>query len=199
MKSTTKIQLVIQQHLEEQLAGIYALDQQLDGINPSSDAELESLEAQLRESIRNQSLNLAKHIARNEVLTKELIRLEMEQEQLQQSNVVQQQRVVALQGSVAQTRKHHQFMIDQGAKLESELEHLEQEQSTLQSHQTTLSETISDRTAQVADLEAEIAQLQMQAAHLERNITGLKELREQNLLSVMDLTSELHDVSSGKD
>ena len=96
MKSTTKIQLVIQQHLEEQLAGIYALDQQLDGINPSSDAELESLEAQLRESIRNQSLNLAKHIARNEVLTKELIRLEMEQEQLQQSNA-QQQRVVALQ------------------------------------------------------------------------------------------------------
>lgn len=198
MKSTTKIQLVIQQHLEEQLAGIYTLDQQLDSIS-NSDVELESLESQLRESIRSQSLNLAKHIARNEVLTKELIRLEMEQEQLQQSNVVQQQRVVALQSSVAQTRKHHQFMIDQGLKLETELETLEQEHTSLRSQQTTLNDTINERSAQISDLEAEIAQLQMQAAHLERNITGLKELREQNLLSVMDLTSELHDVSSGKD
>lgn len=198
MKSTTKIQLVIQQHLEEQLARIYTLDQHLEELS-DSDTDLELLESQLRESIRSQSLTLTRHIARNEVLTKELIRLEMEQEQLQQSNVVQQQRVVALQSSVAQTRKHHQFMIDQGAKLESDLERLEAEHTQLHTQQTTVHETIQERTAQVSDLETEIAQLQMQAAHLERNITGLKELREQNLLSVMDLTSELHDVSSGKD
>jgi chromosome segregation ATPase len=90
-------------------------------------------------------------------------------------------------------------MIDQGAKLESELERLEIEHTQLHAQQTAVHEIIQERTAQVSDLEAEIAQLQMQAAHLERNITGLKELREQNLLSVMDLTSELHDVSSGKD
>ena len=199
MKSTTKIQLVIQQHLEEQLASIYALDQQLSQLQESDSPELHTLESQLRESIRTQSLDLARHVARNEVLTKELIRLEVEQEQLQQSNVVQQQRVVALQSSVAQTRKHHQFMMDQSTKLEGELSTLEQMHTELQDHQTTLNDNIAERSRQITLLQEENDKLQQEAGHLERNITGLKELREQNLLSVMDLRNELHDVSSGKD
>ena len=199
MKSTTKIQLAIQQHLEEKLAAIYALDGQIEQIRKEDDPSLEALETQLRESVRQQSVDLARHIARNEVLTKELIRLEVEQEQLHQSNVVQQQRVSALQTSVSQTRKHHQFMMDQTTKLESEHHTLEQEQEQLRETQTSLIQKIEEQKQTIATLEQEIAQYQHQADHLQRNITGLQELREQNLLSVMDLTTKLHDVSSGKD
>ena len=88
---------------------------------PSSDAELESLESSAAESIRNQSLNLAKHIACNEVLTKELIRLEMEPT-IAAINVVQQQKLVICRVQLPRL-KTPSIMIDQGAK-QIELEHL---------------------------------------------------------------------------
>ena len=58
----------------------------------SKSDNIETLEQQLREEVKERSLLLT-HLARNEYNTKELIRLELEHEQLQQSNISQQQRL----------------------------------------------------------------------------------------------------------
>ena len=200
MRSLTQLQFALQQQLEEQLASIYHIDEQIRELPPGPPSpEIQLLEQQLKETLKENSVRLGKHIARNEVLTKELIRLEIEAEQLQQSNVLQQQRIVDLQGSVGTARKHHQFLIEQTERLESDLNQSDANKRLLVEQKDELDSSIAERQRQCDELQEEIDDLQQKSAHLQRNIEGLQQLKEQNLLSVMDLNTRLHDVSSGKD
>ena len=200
MRSLTQLQFALQKQLEEQLASIYHIDQQIRELphGPPS-PEIQLLEQQLKETLKENSVRLGKHISRNEVLTKELIRLEIEAEQLQQSNVLQQQRIVDLQGSVGTARKHHQFLIEQTERLERDLSESDANKQLLAEQKDELDSSIAERQRQCDELQEEIDDLQQKSAHLQRNIEGLQQLKEQNLLSVMDLNTRLHDVSSGKD
>ena len=199
MKKTTEIQLIIQQQLEQQLFQIYQLDSNIaeTKVNPTPD--LENLEAQLIEELQQRSLRLTQHIARNAKATKELMRLELEQEQLQRSNLSQQQQMTLLQKSVSTARKHHQFLVSQTTSLQQDSDKILEQHTVLKTAHTTMLSTIIDQQKECDVLQEELDSLQNKAKHLQQNIAGLQQLREQNLLSVMDLTARLNDVSSGKE
>jgi hypothetical protein len=199
MKKTTEIQLIIQQQLEQQLFQIYQLDSKIaeTKVNPTPD--LENLEAQLIEELQQRSQRLTQHIARNAKATKELMRLELEQEQLQRSNLSQQQQMTLLQKSVSTARKHHQFLVSQTTSLQQDSDKMLEQHTALNTARTTMLSTIKDQQKECDVLQEELDALQNKAKHLQQNIAGLQQLREQNLLSVMDLTARLNDVSSGKE
>ena len=203
MNKTTEIQLIIQQQLEQQLFEIYQLDSQITETrshlksNPTSD--LEELETQLITDLQQRSLRLTQHIARNTKATKELMRLELEQEQLQQSNLSQQQQMASLKNSVSTARKHHQFLVSQTTLLQQESDDMLEQHTALKNSRTTMLATIKGQQKECDLLQEELDSLQNKAKHLQQNIAGLQQLREQNLLSVMDLTARLNDVSSGKE
>ena len=199
MNKTTEIQLIIQQQLEQQLFEIYQLDSKITDVKANPRANLEGLETQLIEDLQRRSQRLTQHIARNTKATKELMRLELEQEQLQQSNLSQQQQMAALKNSVSTARKHHQFLVSQTTLLQQESDDMLEQHTALKNSRTTMLATIKGQQKECDLLQEELDSLQNKAKHLQQNIAGLQQLREQNLLSVMDLTARLNDVSSGKE
>ena len=62
-----------------------------------------------------------------------------------------------------------------------------------------LEETLVEQHKRCDSLQEEIDSLQRKAKHLQQNIDGLLKQREEGMLSVMDLTARLGDVSSGKE
>jgi len=199
MNKTTEIQLIIQQQLEQQLFEIYQLDSKITDVKANPRANLEGLETQLIEDLQRRSQRLTQHIARNTKATKELMRLELEQEQLQQSNLSQQQQMAALKNSVSTARKHHQFFVSQTTLLQQESDDMLEQHTALKNSRITMLASIKDQQEECDLLQEELDSLQNKAKHLQQNIAGLQQLREQNLLSVMDLTARLNDVSSGKE
>jgi len=199
MNKTTEIQLIIQQQLEQQLFEIYQLDSKITDVKANPRANLEELETQLIEDLQRRSQRLTQHIARNTKATKELMRLELEQEQLQQSNLSQQQQMAALKNSVSTARKHHQFLVSQTTLLQQESDDMLEQHTALKNSRITMLASIKDQQEECDLLQEELDSLQNKAKHLQQNIAGLQQLREQNLLSVMDLTARLNDVSSGKE
>ena len=199
MNKTTEIQLIIQQQLEQQLFEIYQLDSKITDVKANPRANLEGLETQLIEDLQRRSQRLTQHIARNTKATKELMRLELEQEQLQQSNLSQQQQMAALKNSVSTARKHHQFLVSQTTLLQQESDDMLEQHTALKNSRITMLASIKDQQEECDLLQEELDSLQNKAKHLQQNIAGLQQLREQNLLSVMDLTARLNDVSSGKE
>ena len=199
MNKTTEIQLIIQQQLEQQLFEIYQLDSKITDVKANPRSNLEELETQLIEDLQRRSQRLTQHIARNTKATKELMRLELEQEQLQQSNLSQQQQMAALKNSVSTARKHHQFLVSQTTLLQQESDDMLEQHTALKNSRITMLASIKDQQEECDLLQEELDSLQNKAKHLQQNIAGLQQLREQNLLSVMDLTARLNDVSSGKE
>ena len=199
MKNITETQLAIQKELEQQLRSIYEVDSKFHIDDTSSSEKIEALEQQLREEVRERSLRLTRHLARNEHNTKELIRLELEHEQLQQSNISQQQQMSTLQNTVSTARRHQQFLMEQTNALQEKSDTLQKQHSVLTTKKNELQETLHLQQKQCDTLQEEIDGLQRKAKHLQQNIDGLLQMRENDMLSVMDLTARLSDVSSGKE
>lgn len=199
MKNITETQLAIQRKLEQQLRSIYDVDAKLQAIAAGKSEKIEALEQQLREEVRERSLRLTRHLARNEHNTKELIRLELEHEQLQQSNISQQQQLSTLQNTVSTARRHQQFLMEQTNALQEKSDNLQAQHDLLTNKKNELQETLLARQKQCDTLQEEVDALQRKAKHLQQNIDGLLQMRENDMLSVMDLTARLSDVSSGKE
>ena len=199
MKNITETQMAIQIELEQQLRAIYEVDAKLQTIAAEKSDRIETLEQQLREEVRERSLLLTQHLARNEYNTKELIRLELEHEQLQQSNISQQQRLSNLQNTVSTARRHQQFLMEQTNALQEKSDNLHAQHDALAVKKNELLETLQERQNQCDNLQEEVDGLQRKAKHLQQNIDGLLQMRENDMLSVMDLTARLSDVSSGKE
>ena len=199
MKNITEIQLAIQQKLEQQLRDLYALDAKVASLEPDSAQSIESLEQTLVEEVKSRSLKLTRHLARSEHNTKELIRLELEQERLQNSNTSQQYQLSALQNSVHTARQHHQSLVEKTTALEEESNTLQAQYDSLVSQKNALEEALIEQRNQCNTLQEEVDGLQRKSKHLQQNIDGLLQQREEGMLSIMDLTARLSDVSSGKE
>ena len=199
MKNITETQLAIQRELELQLRTIYDIDSKIQTIDAGNIENIDKLEEQLREEVRERSILLTRHLARNEHNTKELIRLELEHEQLQQSNISQQQQLSSLQNTVSTARRHQQFLMEQTNALQEKSDSLQTQYDFLTSKKNGLEETLLEQQKQCDNLQEEVDSLQRKAKHLQQNINGLLQMRENDMLSVMDLTARLSDVSSGKE
>ena len=199
MKNITEIQLAIQQRLEQQLRQLYQLDAQIKSAQLDASTPLESLETTLVEEVKVRSLKLTKHLARNEYNTKELIRLELEQEQLQHSNASQQYNLSTLQNAVSTARQQHQSLAVKTDTLEEESNTLQTQYDLLVNTKNTLEQMLIEQHNQCNTLQEEVDGLQRKSKHLQQNIEGLLQQREEGMLSIMDLTARLSDVSSGKE
>lgn len=199
MKNITETQLALQRQLELQLAEIYRLDKQLSADSKPASQSLTTLEQELLEEVKRRSLVLTRHLARNEYATKELIRLEVEYEQLQASKGGQEQELSRLQNTVAVARRQHERLKEHTQSLQQETSALQEKQATLGAQKEELEQTLAVQRSECADLELEVENLRKKAKHLQQNIDGLLQMREHDMLSVMDLTARLSDVSSGKE
>ena len=199
--SLTKIQSDVQLLLERELAQLYALKQNLSSTSViyENSEQLSHLHDQLKQQFQDRAKVLAEHIARHEFIAKEFIRLELEQEQLQQSNATEQQRILELQGTVVNTRKHHQFLVEQHQGLQQTLQDLNHNCQQLDQQRLELQNHIANEEIQKQSLEDEVEKLEKQIHFLQSNIDQLRQLKEENMLSVMELTTRMRDVSSGKD
>ena len=63
----------------------------------------------------------------------------------------------------------------------------------------TLEQKLIEQRNQCNTLQEEVDGLQRKSKHLQQNIEGLLQQREEGMLSIMDLTARLSDVSSGKE
>lgn len=199
MKNITEIQLAIQQKLEVQLRDLYQLDAQIQSLKTNDSEPIESLEQTLIDEIKMRSLALTRHLARNEQATKELIRLEVEQEQLQNSNASQQYTLSTLQSSVLSARQQQKSLMEKTSALQEESNAIQTQYDLLVNKKTALEESLVEQHKQCNSLQEEVDSLQRKAKHLQQNIDGLLKQREEGMLSVMDLTARLGDVSSGKE
>ena len=199
MKNITETQLAIQQRLEQQLRALYQLDAQISSLHSEDSESLDSLEETLREEVKTRSLTLTRHVARNEHNTKELIRLELDQERLQNSNASQQYELSTLQNTVHIARQRHQSLMTRTTSLQEDSDTLQTQYDLLTDQKNALEETLINQQRQCDSLQEEVDGLQRKAKHLQQNIDGLLQQRENGMLSVMDLTARLSDVSSGKE
>ena len=199
MKNITEIQLAIQQRLELQLRELYQLDVQIQSLQTNDSTSIKSLEQTLIDEMKARSLTLTRHLARNEHTTKELIRLEVEQEQLQNSNASQQYKLSTLQNAVLSARQQQQSLVEKTSSLQEESDALQTQYDLLLDKRHELEETLVEQHKQYNSLQEEVDSLQRKAKHLHQNIDGLLQQREEGMLSVMDLTARLGDVSSGKE
>jgi chromosome segregation ATPase len=199
MSNTSETQLAIQKHLEQQLYDLYQLQKEVHSAKNQAANTLESLEQSLIEEVRQRSLILTRHLAKNEHYTKELIRLELEQEQIQQSSSSQQQELSALQRTVTNAKREQQKLTEEKNRLQQEVHDLHTQQHVLLEQKSALESDLTEQKQQCDALQEEVDALQRKAKHLQQNIDGLLQMRENDMLSVMDLTARLSDVSSGKE
>lgn len=198
MKHITQAQLNLHKRFEVQMLQIQQLDTWLrlteDTDSTVSDADRQAL----LENLMQKSQVLTSQLAEAEFVATEFIRLEAEQERLQRVNQSKTKTLRQLQDTVEQTRTEHRRIHLNVQTLEDQSKRLDQERTALQEQQITLTESLEHKETQRDILQEEIDALKHKTKHLEQNIKGLQQLRDQNLLSVMDLTARLNDVSSGK-
>ena len=196
MKHITQAQLNLHKHFELQMLQIQQLDTRLteDADLTVSDGDRQAL----LENLMQKSQVLASQLAEAEFVATEFIRLEAEQERLQRVNQSKTKTLRQLQDTVEQTRTEHRRIHLNVQTLEDQSKRLDQERTALEEQEVALTESLKYKETQRDILQEEIDALKHKAKHLEQNIKGLQQLRDQNLLSVMDLTARLNDVSSGK-
>ena len=160
MKNITEIQLAIQQRLEHQLHELYQLDAQTKSAQIEESESLEYLETTLAEEVKVRSLKLTRHLARNEYNTKELIRLELEQERLQNSNTSQQYQLSTLQNAVSTARQNHQSLVTKTDSLEEESSTLQAQYNVLIDKKNALEQMLIEQNNQCNTLQEEVDGLQ---------------------------------------
>ena len=160
---------------------------------------IEALQTELTQILEERMTALRATITTTEQLTRELLKTELEQESHSEKAISLKESLGSLRQTVGEARERVQ-------RLEEEQLQLSQALSELNHHRDTLRAAVSSSRTQCEQLRQEGAQLQeenellqRQVQTLQENIAGMKRLKEEHLLSRMELTSELANVSSGRD
>jgi len=90
-------------------------------------------------------------------------------------------------------------LISQNAELEAELEEVRSEVERYQETAIELQASIEDMETESKQLRSENAKLKLQVKEYSANIEGMKALRDERMLSVMQLTETMSQIASGKD
>ena len=160
---------------------------------------IEALQTELAQLLEERMTALRATITTTEQLTREVLKTELEQESHIEKTEQLKATLMSLREAVGESRQTVQ-------RLEAENLQLTRAQNELSQQRDTLREAVSSSRAQCELLRQEGAQLQeendllqRQVQTLQDNIAGMKRLKEEHLLSRMELTSELANVSSGRD
>ena len=160
---------------------------------------IEALQAELAQLLEERMTALRATITTTEQLTREVLKAELDQENNVEKSTQLKETLRTLRNEVEASRNQVQRLEEENLQLGSAKNELAQQRDSLR-------EAVSASRAQCEQLRQEGAQLQeenellqRQVQTLQENIAGMKRLKEEHLLSRMELTSELANVSSGRD
>ena len=167
---------------------------------------LTELHQEIHTILEKKFTELRKAVQHTEHTTREIVRTELSLQQHQEKQTHLQQELDALQQtshqekeSLADLRKRHQSILTEREQLQLQkndtLHQMEVAQQTNEEQQEQLNHLQQEHNA----LEEENNKLKIQIEFLQENIEKLRRLKEENLLSVMNLTAHMQEVSSGKD
>ena len=155
------------------------------------------LEARLGELFRHRA---------SEQVTRQIITTEMDIQRHQQresdlSTELERLRVNHQQSEdeLEEAKQRKQKLISQNAELAAELEEVRAEVSRYQETAVQLQTDLEDMETESKQLRNENAKLKLQVKEYSANIEGMKALRDERMLSVMQLTETMSQIARGKD
>ena len=202
MSDLTAAQIEIQRILEAQFIELQSSLEQ----HCTSSSQLSDLEEQVQRELLQKILELGKAIVRNEERAKRLLHTEMEMKHFKQEEerlelelekfLLEHQRG---KRNLLQYQERNRLVMQRSQIYQEKIEAFEQELVQQKDLRHSLKEEIQSLEQDRLDLEKENERHQQQILFLQENIARLRQMKEENLLSVMNLTNTLTDVSSGKD
>ena len=165
-----------------------------------------TLQQELQNILEEKLLELRQQVQQTEHLTREILRTEFATTSTEEKHSTLQTELQSLLESnkkeeLALQRQPQQIdsLRQTRHNLEERKEQLLQEIENQRLHNQSYTEDLRDLEQQNKEFEEENAKLKLQIDFLRENIAKLRQLKEENMLSVMNLTNSLQEVSSGKD
>lgn len=201
MNTLTQTQIELQKIFEEQFLEIQHLQEEATPIE-----EAYPLERTIQRTVVAKTIELGRLLLRNEAMTKRLLQIELDIKHLSRE---QQKHEIELEKSLREHQKEKRAFQHYQERYRSIQIRTQQYQERKEILERSLEielekkqqrkEGISSIQREIESLETENKKHAQQILFLEDNIAKLRLLKEDNLLSVMNLTNTMRDVSSGKD
>lgn len=161
--------------------------------------ELTTLQKQLDAEIKQRSMHLSQQIQKSSLLTRELMRIELEEERLQQGHHTTEQEISEKRQHLRQLQQEQEQQESDNKTLQNALQNTTHTIAQLQQQREVLESQLEQFRNEQDALEETVHKLQGQVGNLQGNLDRLKQMKEANMLSVMELTQRIRDVSTGKD
>ena len=201
MNNLTQTQIELQKIFEEQFLEIQKLQK---ATSPIEDAY--PLERTVQREVVARTIELGKLLLRSEEMTKKLLQIELDIKHFAQEHEKHELELEKLLREHQKERREFHFYQERYRSLQIRNQHYQDRKEILErgleaevEKKQQLKETIGALQQEVDALETENEKHEKQISFLEDNIARLRLLKEDNLLSVMNLTNTMKDVSSGKD
>ena len=167
---------------------------------------LNEIQQEVAGILEEQLTELSNAIRESEKVTRQIISNEMELQRHKNRQVEFKKEFEALTTDLQESRKslqelHQQkeFLIQEQAQLEAELLEEKREVERYQQKAEELRAELEIQEGNSKSLRNENAKLKLQVKALRDQIEGMKRLRDDHLLSIMQNTQELKNVSTGKE
>lgn len=201
MKNLTQAQIELQKIFEEQFLEIQQLQKDSTPIE-----EAYPLERTIQREVVLKTIELGKLLLRSEEMTKRLLQIELDIKHFSQEHEKHELELGKLLREHQKERREFHHYQERYRNIQKRNQHyldrkelLEQSLETEVEKKQHLKETIHSLEQEADTLTAENQKHEQQISFLEDNIARLRLLKEDNMLSVMNLTNRMKDVSSGKD
>ncbi len=149
---------------------------------------------------------LSSAIRASEQVTRQIIttELEIQRHGQRKSELLLELDALHLKGQTSEdalenTKQKKEKLISSIAQLEAELEEVRSEVLRYQETAINLQANLEDMETESKQLRNENAKLKLQVKEYSANIEGMKALRDERMLSVMQLTETMSQIASGKD
>jgi hypothetical protein len=201
MNSLTQTQIELQKIFEEQFLEIQHLQEEATPIE-----EAYPLERTIQRTVVAKTIELGKLLLRNEAMTKRLLQIELDIKHFSREHEKHELELEKLLREHQKEKRGFQHYQERYRNIQIRSQQYQERKESLErileieiEKKQQRKESISTIQQEVESLEAENKKHGQQISFLEDNIAKLRLLREDNLLSVMNLTNTMRDVSSGKD
>ena len=201
MNSLTQIQIELQKIFEEQFLEIQHSQEEATPIE-----EAYPLERSIQRTVVAKTIELGKLLLRNEAMTKRLLQIELDIKHFSREHEKHELELKKLLREHQKEKRGFQHYQERYRNIQIRTQQYQERKESLErileievEKKQQRKESISTIQQEVELLETENKKHGQQISFLEDNIAKLRLLKEDNLLSVMNLTNTMRDVSSGKD
>ncbi len=147
-----------------------------------------------------QSISGAEESTRRILTTElEIQRYEARSDEYKRAQVDLQIKVDAAKKESLKRRSDHDRLLQDKSNLESQTRALEEELDQVRKSTAQAQQQLTAMKSDASSLRDENTKLKLQVKSLSENIDGMRKLKDAQMLSVMNLTKELHQVATGEE